>query len=108
MNEHTQATLVVGTIGHASHGKSSLIKALCGVDTIRFTKERARNITIKLGYANMKIFKCQNSSCAPPSCYQSFNSDAPEELPCSVANCGGKLKLVRYGWISKHSYEPLI
>ena len=57
-----QATINIGTIGHVAHGKSTLVKAITGIQTIRFKNELERNITIKLGYANCKIFKCNNSN----------------------------------------------
>lgn len=44
-----------GTIGHVAHGKSTVVKAMSGVLTIRFKNELVRNITIKLGYANAKV-----------------------------------------------------
>ncbi len=47
--------LILGTIGHVAHGKSTVVKALTGVLTVRFRNERERNITIKLGYANAKV-----------------------------------------------------
>ena len=52
-----QATINIGTIGHVAHGKSTVVKAISGVQTVRFKNELERNITIKLGYANAKIFK---------------------------------------------------
>eukprot|EP00948_MAST-09A_sp_MAST-9A-sp1_P002920 g2920.t1 len=52
-----QATINIGTIGHVAHGKSTLVKAISGVQTVRFKNEKERNITIKLGYANAKIYK---------------------------------------------------
>eukprot|EP01083_Nonionella_stella_P235402 827780_1 len=52
-----QATINVGTIGHVAHGKSTVVKAISGVHTVRFKTELERNITIKLGYANAKIYK---------------------------------------------------
>ena len=44
-----------GTIGHVAHGKSTVVKAISGVTTVRFKNELVRNITIKLGYANAKV-----------------------------------------------------
>ena len=38
-----------GTIGHVAHGKSTVVKAITGVQTVRFKNELERNITIKLG-----------------------------------------------------------
>ncbi|TPX60077.1 hypothetical protein SpCBS45565_g07587 [Spizellomyces sp. 'palustris'] len=49
-----QATINIGTIGHVAHGKSTVVKAISGVQTVRFKNELERNITIKLGYANAK------------------------------------------------------
>jgi len=40
------------------------VKAISGINTVKTSKEKFRNITIKLGYANAKIFKCPN--CPPP------------------------------------------
>jgi hypothetical protein len=54
-----QATINIGTIGHVAHGKSTVVKAISGVKTVRYKNELERNITIKLGYANAKIFKCK-------------------------------------------------
>ena len=43
--------MIVGTAGHIDHGKTSLVKALTGVDTDRLKEEKARGISIELGYA---------------------------------------------------------
>ena len=43
--------MIVGTAGHIDHGKTSLIRALTGVDADRLQEEKARGITIDLGYA---------------------------------------------------------
>ena len=48
---------LLGTIGHVAHGKSTVVKAISGVHTVRFKNELERNITIKLGYANAKVRK---------------------------------------------------
>ncbi|KAI3657735.1 hypothetical protein MP638_004339 [Amoeboaphelidium occidentale] len=88
-----QATINIGTIGHVAHGKSTVVKAISTVHTVRFKKEFIRNITIKLGYANAKIFKC--TKCPRPSCYRSFGS-GKEEGPCNINGCQGQLELVRH------------
>jgi selenocysteine-specific elongation factor len=44
--------LVVGTAGHIDHGKSSLVLALTGIDPDRLKEEKARGITIDLGFAH--------------------------------------------------------
>ena len=43
--------MIVGTAGHIDHGKTSLVKALTGVDTDRLKEEKARGITVDLGFA---------------------------------------------------------
>ncbi|HRE54786.1 MAG TPA: selenocysteine-specific translation elongation factor, partial [Candidatus Competibacter sp.] len=43
--------MIVGTAGHIDHGKTALVRALTGVDTDRLPEEKARGITIELGYA---------------------------------------------------------
>lgn len=43
--------MIVGTAGHIDHGKTTLVKALTGVDTDRLKEEKARGITIDLGFA---------------------------------------------------------
>jgi len=45
---------VIGTSGHIDHGKTTLVKALTGVDTDRFAEEKIRGITIDLGFAHYK------------------------------------------------------
>ena len=61
-----QATINIGTIGHVAHGKSTVVKAISGVHTVRFKNELERNITIKLGYANAKIYQCKDPECPRP------------------------------------------
>ena len=48
-------SLVVGTAGHIDHGKSSLVLALTGIDPDRLKEEKARGITIELGFAHTTI-----------------------------------------------------
>jgi selenocysteine-specific translation elongation factor len=47
--------VVVGTAGHIDHGKTSLVKALTGTDTDRLPEEKARGITIDLGFAFLEL-----------------------------------------------------
>ena len=44
---------ILATAGHVDHGKSSLVKALTGVDPDRLPEEKARGITIDLGFAHL-------------------------------------------------------
>ena len=45
--------MIVGTAGHVDHGKTTLVRVLTGVDTDRLKEEKARGITIDLGFAYM-------------------------------------------------------
>ena len=47
--------MIVGTAGHIDHGKTTLVRALTGVDTDRLKEEKARGISIELGYAYTPI-----------------------------------------------------
>ena len=47
--------LILGTAGHIDHGKTSLVKALTGTDTDRLPEEKARGITIELGFAQLEL-----------------------------------------------------
>jgi selenocysteine-specific elongation factor len=47
--------VVVGTAGHIDHGKTSLVKALTGIDTDRLAEEKRRGITIELGFAHLAL-----------------------------------------------------
>jgi len=91
-----QATINIGTIGHVAHGKSTVVKAISGVHTVRFKNELERNITIKLGYANAKIFKCDNPKCPRPVCYTSGGSSKDDSFPCYRPACTGRFQLVRH------------
>jgi len=51
----TSSPLTVGTAGHIDHGKTALIAALTGVDTDRLPEEKARGISIALGYAPLRL-----------------------------------------------------
>jgi len=119
---HRQATINIGTIGHVAHGKSTVVKAISGVQTVRFKTELERNITIKLGYANAKIFKCDNPKClryerttllakkkikqevpyvflfyrSRPGNYRSLGSSAPAQPKCERPDCGSTMTLVRH------------
>ncbi|BEH08464.1 MULTISPECIES: selenocysteine-specific translation elongation factor [Geobacter] len=47
--------LILGTAGHIDHGKTSLVRALTGIDTDRLPEEKARGITIELGFAHLEL-----------------------------------------------------
>jgi translation initiation factor 2 subunit 3 len=80
--ECLQPLVIIGTIGEVANGKTSLLRELTGVNLMRFKKEAEKNMTIKLGYTNTKILKC--NQCPKPYCYQvatdSYNCKQCESL----------------------------
>ncbi|KAH0793544.1 Eukaryotic translation initiation factor 2 subunit gamma [Histomonas meleagridis] len=87
-----QSTINIGTIGHVAHGKTTVVRALSGVTTIRTKKELERNITIRLGYANAKIYQCPK--CPAPECYMSKSSAILKDPKCP--KCGSTVELIRH------------
>jgi len=59
---------------------------------VRYSKEKIRNITIKLGYANAKLYKC--TQCPAPKCYQSYGSGTIDAKKCKY--CDATLFLMRH------------
>jgi translation initiation factor 2 subunit 3 len=73
-----------------------LVKAISGVHTVKFKQELVRNITIKLGYANAKIYKCDNIECPSPGNYKSYGSSKEEKPICERLGCNSKMTLQRH------------
>jgi selenocysteine-specific elongation factor len=48
-------SVIVGTAGHIDHGKTSLVKALTGIDADRLQEEKRRGITIDIGFAHLEL-----------------------------------------------------
>lgn len=54
---------IMATAGHVDHGKSALVKALTGVDPDRLPEEKARGITIELGFAQLHLHSKMSEIC---------------------------------------------
>jgi len=89
--EELQPTINIAMIGHVSNGKSKTTERITGIKTQKFSKEQERGMSIRLGYANAKIFKCED--CKSPQCYQSFSSTTFDPK-CKY--CNKELVLVRH------------
>ena len=57
--------VIIGTAGHIDHGKTTLIKKLTGRDTDRLKEEKARGITIDLGFTWMDLTDGEESLMFP-------------------------------------------
>ena len=86
-----QPTINMWTLGHVANGKSSLVQSMTGIQTQNFSKEKERNMTWKLGYANCKIYQCPE--CPSPDRYQSTNGKS-KTLKCKF--CGSDMELKKH------------
>ncbi|CAN0922405.1 Eukaryotic translation initiation factor 2 subunit 3, partial [Linum grandiflorum] len=67
------------------------------LQTVRFKNELERNITIKLGYANAKIYKCEDERCSRPMAYKAYGSGKEDSPMCDVPGFeGARMKLLRH------------
>lgn len=88
MNEHPKYKL--GCMGSVSDGKSTFVKVVTGITTQKHSSEKERNITINLGYGNMKIYSDSHA-------YYTSNMNHPEyELVnhISFLDCPGHMELI--------------
>jgi translation initiation factor 2 subunit 3 len=93
-----QPEVNIGTIGHVDHGKTTLVQALTGVWASRHSEELKRGITIKLGYADMAVYKCLK--CEDPWNY----TNSPV-----CARCGSETVFVRaISFVDAPGHEALM
>jgi translation initiation factor 2 subunit 3 len=65
-----QAVVNIGMVGHVANGKTTVTSYLTGIKTTKYSSEKTQNKTIRLGYANVKIWKCNRCNA-----YESTGSD---------------------------------
>lgn len=83
IDEEKQPLVIISTLGNVSNGKSSLIRTMTGSNPMTHSKELKKNMTINLGYTNIKFYKCE--TCLEENCYK-INEEICEK-------CGTKNKL---------------
>lgn len=86
-----QPTLNIAFLGHVSNGKTKTTLQITKQKTQRHSFEKKNDMTVNLGYANAKIFKC--GTCPSPSCYSSSPSNV-EHIVCCL--CENEMELVKH------------
>ena len=79
-----QPEVNIGTLGHVDNGKSTIVQSLTGVWTSRHSEELRRGITIRIGYADVFIYRC-------PKCEPPHNYTTTTKCP----HCGSETKFKR-------------
>ena len=88
-----QPIMNVGMLGSVSDGKSTCVRALTGIKTQRHSSEKTRNITIKPGYANMKIWEKDGKLASTSSKPKKYN-DYELVHHLSFVDCPGHHELI--------------
>jgi translation initiation factor 2 subunit 3 len=99
IDQEKHPLIIISTLGRVSNGKTSLIKALTGKSPMKYSKEMKKNMTIKLGFTNIKFYKCE--LCYPLEYYK------VNEKICKTCNTENKL-ILNTSWIDNPGHSDLM
>ena len=88
----TTKHFILATAGHVDHGKSSLVKALTGTDPDRLPEEKARGITIDLGFAHLSLKRVES---AVPGGQRSADTADATAFDCGIVDVPGHEDFVK-------------
>lgn len=94
-SDFIQSSCNVGLVGHVDHGKTTLVKALSGTWTEKYSDEINRGITIKLGYAEAAIMKCPNCNLTISETVANNLRKSKKDQKGMCPDCGTKLEFKR-------------
>ena len=86
--------LILGTAGHIDHGKTSLVQALTGVDCDRLPEEKARGITIDIGFASLDLPPYHIGVVDVPG-HERFIKNMLAGRPASISPCSSSPPTIR-------------
>lgn len=95
MVENMHPRINIGLMGHVDHGKTTLVEALTGKWVAKYSEEKKRGITIRLGYTELQIYKCEKCGRRGSSkkCMHCF-SDCMLERKFSLIDAPGHESLI--------------
>jgi translation initiation factor 2 subunit 3 len=95
MEKISHPRINIGVLGHVDHGKTTIVEALTGQWVSRYSEEKKRGITIRLGYTDFSAYRC--SKClrlsTTPKCIYCF-SDCNLERKFSLVDAPGHESLI--------------
>ncbi|MBN2094932.1 MAG: translation initiation factor IF-2 subunit gamma [Candidatus Aenigmarchaeota archaeon] len=82
MAEKMHPKINIGLMGHVDHGKTTLVEALTDKWVSKYSEEKKRGITIRLGYTDFTIYQCQKCKkyCTSKKCMACFSDCSPIKM----------------------------